>query len=131
MAKSPKIGPEQALLVELRERLGYLRELLPTLTKPAATKAMAELLAFMGEIEDTRSGLDPIKEPGASFDPTNPDTAGRLVALALLAQDRIPIARIARTYGSGVYALYYQGDHPAYAAVSRTETPIYVGKADP
>jgi hypothetical protein len=131
MAKSPKVRPEQALIGELRERLGYLRQLLPTLTKPAATKAMAELLAIMGEIEEARSGLDPIKEPGASFDPTNPDTAGRLVALALLAQDRVPIAKIARTYGSGVYALYYQGDHPAYAAVSRTETPIYVGKADP
>jgi hypothetical protein len=30
-----------------------------------------------------------------------------------------------------VYAIYYQGDHPAYACASRTETPIYVGKADP
>ncbi|NEK66135.1 MAG: Eco29kI family restriction endonuclease, partial [Xanthomonas perforans] len=53
------------------------------------------------------------------------------MALALVAQDRVPLARIARTYGSGVYAIYYHGDHPAYAAVSGTETPIYVGKADP
>jgi hypothetical protein len=131
MAKAPKLRPEQTLLVELRERLGVLREMLPTLTRPAATKAMAELLAIMGEIENARSDLDPIKEPGASFDPTNPDTAGRLVALALVAQDKVPIARIARTYGSGVYAIYYTGDHPAYAQVSGTETPIYIGKADP
>jgi Eco29kI restriction endonuclease len=34
-------------------------------------------------------------------------------------------------YGSGVYAIYYRGDHPLYAAISGTETPIYVGKADP
>ena len=125
------IRPEQAVLGELRERLGHLRSLLPSLSRPAANKAMAELLALMGEIESTRAGLDPIKEPGASFDPTNPDTAGRLVALALIAQDRVPMDRIARTYGSGVYAIYYQGDHPAYASVSGTETPIYVGKADP
>ena len=126
-----RLRPEQAVIGELRERLTHLRELLPTLTRPAANKAMAELVALMGEIKEARADLDPIKEPGASFDPTNPDTAGRLVALALIAQDKVPMARIARTYGSGVYAIYYQGDHPAYAAVSRTETPIYVGKADP
>ncbi len=131
MARPPKLRPEQAVIVELRERLAHLRELLPTLTRPAANKAMAELVAIIGEIEEARADLDPIKEPGASFDPTNPDTAGRLVALALIAQDKVPMARIARTYGSGVYAIYYQGDHPAYAAVARTETPIYVGKADP
>lgn len=131
MAKAPKLRPEQTFLAELRERLTRLREILPTLSRPAATKAMAELLAIMGEIEEARGDLDPIKEPGASFDPVNPDTAGRLVALALVAQDRVPLARIARTYGSGVYAIYYHGDHPAYVAVSRTETPMYVGKADP
>jgi hypothetical protein len=130
MSKKTK-RPEQAVLDELRERLGHLRSLLPSLSRPAANKAMAELLALMGEIESTRAGLDPIKEPGASFDPTNPDTAGRLVALALVAQERVPMDRIARTYGSGVYAIYYQGKHPAYAAVSGSETPIYVGKADP
>jgi len=123
--------PEQTVIEELRERLTVLRGMLPTLTRPAANKAMTELLAIMGEIESTRADLDPIKDPGASFDPTNPETAGRLVALALIAQDKVPLARIARTYGSGVYAIYYQGDHPAYAAVTRTETPIYVGKADP
>lgn len=131
MVRLPRLRPEQAVLVELRERLRHLRELLPTLTRSAANKAMAELLAIMGEIEEARADLDPIQEPGASFDPANPDTAGRLVALALIAQDKVPLARIARTYGSGVYAIYYLGDHPAYSAAARTETPIYVGKADP
>jgi hypothetical protein len=131
MARTPTNKAEQVLLSELRERLKNLRGLLPTLTRPAANKAMIELLALMSEIEEARSHLDPIKEPGASFDPTNPDTAGRLVALALIAQDKVPMARTIRTYGSGVYAIYYAGDHPAYAGVSRTETPIYVGKADP
>ena len=131
MAKASRIRPEQVVLVELRERLTRVREILPTLSRPAAMKTMAELLALTNEIEEARSDLDPIKDPGASFDPTNPDTAGRLVALALLTQDKVPLARIARTYGSGVYAIYYHGEHPAYSAVSGTETPIYVGKADP
>lgn len=115
----------------MRERLALLRELLPSLSKPAAKKAMAELLSIVGDIESARADLDPIKDPGASFDPADPDTAGRLVALALIAQDRVPLGRVARTYGSGVYAIYYRGDHPLYATVSGTETPIYVGKADP
>ena len=130
MAKD-KRRPERIAVDDMRERLAHLRSLLPSLSRPAANKAMAELLALMGEIEAARAALDPIKEPGASFDPTNPDTAGRLVALALVAQDKVPLARIARTYGSGVYAIYYTGEHPAYAGVSKTETPIYVGKADP
>jgi hypothetical protein len=128
--RKPKT-PAQSVIEELRERLARLRELLPTLSKPAAKKAMAELLSLMGDIEEARAGLDPIKDPGASFDPADPDTAGRLVALALIAQDRVPLGRVARTYGSGVYAIYYCGDHPLYAPVSGTETPVYVGKADP
>lgn len=123
--------PEEIVIGELRDRLTRLRSILPSLKKAAATKAVAELMVIAGEIESTRAGLDPIKEPGASFDPGNPDTAGRLVALALLAQDRVPLDRIARTYGSGVYAIYYIGDHPAYRLISQSETPIYVGKANP
>lgn len=131
MGSKRRARPEQTLLAELRERLSQIRELLPTLSRPSANKTVAELVAIMGDIENARADADPIKDPGASFDPANPDTAGRLVALALIAQDKVPLDRIARTYGSGVYAIYYHGDHPAYAAVSNSETPLYVGKADP
>lgn len=129
--RTPKKRAEQLVIEELRERLAHLRTLLPSLSKQAAGKAMAELVAIVGEIESARADLDPIKEPGASFDPADPDTAGRLVALALIAQERVPLGRVARTYGSGVYAIYYNGDHPLYTPVSGMETPIYVGKADP
>ena len=53
------------------------------------------------------------------------------MVLALLAQDRVPLRELRPTYGSGVYAIYYVGTHPAYAEIAGTETPIYVGKADP
>ena len=36
-----------------------------------------------------------------------------------------------RFYGSGVYAIYYNGKFPAYAGITKREHPIYVGKADP
>ena len=131
MIVTRKFTPAPSVIDEMRERLARLRELLPGLSKPATKKVMVDLLSLMRDIEAAHADIDPIKDPGASFDPADPDTAGRLVALALIAQDRVPLGRVARTYGSGVYAIYYRGDHPLYAPISGTETPIYVGKADP
>ncbi|MBM4094762.1 MAG: Eco29kI family restriction endonuclease [Planctomycetes bacterium] len=56
---------------------------------------------------------------------------GTLIANTLLAQPRRPLKDVPRFYGSGVYALYYRGDFDAYRPIANTETPIYVGKADP
>lgn len=81
--------------------------------------------------EVARAATDPVLMPRANFDPSDPKVVGRMVALALLAQIRVPLSAVEQTYGSGVYAIYYHGDHPLYAAISGTETPIYVGKADP
>jgi hypothetical protein len=49
----------------------------------------------------------------------------------MIAQDRKPLANLERFYGSGVYAIYYNGNFPAYAGITKREHPIYVGKADP
>lgn len=75
--------------------------------------------------------LDPIAQPTSVFDPSNPKVVGRFVALALVAQDRHPLADIPKFYGSGVYAIYYKGPFCGYQTISGTETPIYVGKAAP
>jgi hypothetical protein len=75
--------------------------------------------------------LDPVKHPGFVFDPSNPNVAGRIVGITMIAQARKPLANVDRFYGSGVYAIYYKGKFPAYKAISRKEHPIYVGKADP
>jgi hypothetical protein len=75
--------------------------------------------------------LDPVKHPGFVFDPSNSNIAGRIVGITMIAQTRKPLANVDRFYGSGVYAIYYSGKFPAYAAISKREHPIYVGKADP
>ncbi|MBI2718724.1 MAG: Eco29kI family restriction endonuclease [Rhizobiales bacterium] len=54
-----------------------------------------------------------------------------MVSIALLAQPLIPLTEVRPAYGSGVYAIYYKGNHPHYGGISCSETPIYVGKADP
>ena len=56
---------------------------------------------------------------------------GRIVGITMIAQTRKPLANVERFYGSGVYAIYYNGDFTAYADITRREHPIYVGKADP
>lgn len=75
--------------------------------------------------------LDAIKQPPTVLDPSDPETVGWLIAHSLLQQSRLPLGDTERFYGSGVYAIYYTGAFPAYEAVTGTETPLYVGKADP
>lgn len=82
-------------------------------------------------LNDVLRELDPVRQPRFVFDAGNPAVVGRFVALAMIAQTRGPLAEVERFYGSGVYALYYNGDFPDYAAIRGSETPIYVGKADP
>ncbi len=75
--------------------------------------------------------LDPIRQPTAIFDPSNPKIIGRFVSLALVAQSRHSLGDIGQFYGSGVYAIYYTGPYHAYLPISKSETPIYVGQAAP
>lgn len=96
-----------------------------------ATSVKRSLNEFALEVEKARAIADQVRLPGGFFDPFEPRTMGRMVALAMLAQPRTPMEGLSDTYGSGVYAIYYEGDHPLYTPITRTETPIYVGKADP
>ena len=96
-----------------------------------ATSVARGLAEFTLEVERARAAADQVRLPGGFFDPFEPRTMGRMVALAMLAQPRMPLGGLSDTYGSGVYAIYYEGNHPSYEPISRTETPIYVGKADP
>lgn len=75
--------------------------------------------------------LDPVRHPPMLFDPANPTVVGRLIGDTLLEQVRTPLGSLTKFYGSGVYAIYYLGQFPAYLPASGTDTPLYVGKADP
>jgi hypothetical protein len=55
---------------------------------------------------------DKIRLPRVIFDPFEPKTVGRMVALGLLAQPMVPLASVPDAHGSGIYAIYYKGDHP-------------------
>jgi len=91
----------------------------------------AELRDVVETLSEIIGQLDPIRQPISVFDPSNPKVVGRFVSLALVAQQRHPLSEIPRSYGSGVYAIYYNGAFAPYATLSGTETPIYVGQAAP
>ncbi|HVG57933.1 MAG TPA: Eco29kI family restriction endonuclease [Hyalangium sp.] len=125
-------------LEALREHLAALQKQVPTgeidstgFTKPQLKLLHEELEATIRRLEWLDSQLDPIKMPGSVFDPSDAQVVGKLIGDKLLEQKRVPLALVDQFYGSGVYALYYLGSFDAYAPISGTDTPIYVGKADP
>lgn len=103
----------------------------PSLTTAGRRKLEAEIRGVVDELGKFLNELDPIRQPSAVFDPSNPKIVGRFISLAMVAQQRHPLAEIQRFYGSGIYAIYYKGPFPLYARISGTETPIYVGQAAP
>ncbi len=129
--RSRPTSPEREAIERLTSEAQRLGSLIPGLKGRAAVKTRHLLLEVIAALRETYAALDPIKEPVDTFDPSKPSIAGRLVGLALVAQPLIPMSRLDKMYGSGVYAIYYFGPHPAYQKISGTETPIYVGKADP
>jgi hypothetical protein len=129
--RSKPTSPEREAIERLTSEAQRLGSLIPGLKGRAAVKTRHLLLEVIAALRETYAALDPIKEPVDTFDPSKPSIAGRLVGLALVAQPLIPMSRLDKMYGSGVYAIYYFGPHPAYQNISGTETPIYVGKADP
>jgi hypothetical protein len=127
-------APEK--LEQLAEQLKKLSESLAAeepaqLAAPRAKRVRQIITEAYDKLRKVMEDLDPIKHPGFVFDPSNPNVAGRIVGITMIAQDRKPLANVERFYGSGVYAIYYNGKFPAYKAITKREHPIYVGKADP
>ena len=120
------------VLTRLELELSALNEVTQTGTSQKARRsAEKELAAFISRAEDLRKQLDPTSYPELVLDPTKPSVVARLIALVLLAQPRTALGDAASSYGSGVYALYYNGPFASYSAIRTSETPIYIGKADP
>lgn len=129
MARKPELVKSD----ETRAAIEELKDLLTTtaLTGHSRKKVLQTISDMQEDLDRLTRELDPIRLPESFFDPTEPRLIGHFVALALIAQDRRPLAEIGRSYGAGVYAIYYTGDADIYRTISGTETPIYVGKAEP
>lgn len=72
----------------------------------------------------------------APYNPLDKLNLARSIEVELLSKPATPLSEAASVQGAGVYAIYYSGGFPAYAAISKDPTaldsrPIYVGKAIP
>jgi Eco29kI restriction endonuclease len=122
-----------SIAAALKEIIARISEKQDTLTGARGRRRREELEGLTDELQARLATLDPIQHPDSFFDPADPRLFGIFAALALIGLDRVPLESVEqkRFYGSGVYALYYTGDFKTYRPISRTEHPIYVGKADP
>jgi len=128
------IKPEklEQLATELKALSETLASQEATQLPPNRAKRVHKTIAeAYDRLKKVMEDLDPVKHPGFVFDPSNPNVVGRMVGITMIAQTRKPLSNVERFYGSGVYAIYYNGDFSAYKAISGKEHPIYVGKADP
>lgn len=121
----------KGLITELRAIASRISSAKADTDKRALRKIREEIEGLTRELQATTARLDPILRPDAMFDPSDPATAGRVVALTMVGQARHPLSAIPEFYGAGVYAIYYKGDYEHYRPLSGTDHPIYVGKADP
>jgi hypothetical protein len=130
MAKPP--GKLEQLAVQLRDLSDTLAIEQASQLSPNRAKLVRKTIGqAYDKLRKVMEDLDPVKHPGFVFDPSNPNVAGRIVGITMIAQPRKPLANVERFYGSGVYAIYYNGNLAAYKPISKKEHPIYVGKADP
>lgn len=124
-------------LSRIAEELRALLERVPAspegLTSRQANDLRQQLEHVVAELKAKAAALDPTREPDSFFDPSDPRLFGVFAAIALVGQERVRLTAISdpRFYGSGVYAIYYRGGFEAYAPITRSEHPIYVGKAEP
>ncbi len=132
MVKSKKaVSRLASLLVELQELSVRIAGARTEEEGATAKKIRLGIEQVTCQLNDVATKLDPVLRPESIFDPTDPDTSGRVVALTLVAQGRHSLAKIPEFYGAGVYAIYYRGDYGPYAPLKGRDHPIYVGKADP
>jgi Eco29kI restriction endonuclease len=130
--KAPSILP--TLIEELHVVTERILSTQTGSTSSSIKKARQALDEAGKKIADAAAGLDPIIRPKSVFDPTQPATAGRIVALTLVAQQRYPLALVPQFYGAGIYAIYFKGGagtFSPYYPLSGTDHPIYIGKVDP
>lgn len=71
-----------------------------------------------------------------AYNPLSKVNLGKSVAEALLDREAHPLGDLPQFDGAGIYVIYYDGDHPAYARLAEANAeawtiPIYIGKAIP
>lgn len=131
MATRPAPSPLDLLITDLRTLTEAIGSAEAGGNPTAIKKSRKTLDEIAKQLATIAAGLDPVIRPNTIFDPGEPKTAGQMIALTLVAQEKHPLNNVPEFYGAGVYAIYYKGDFAPYEPWSAKDHPLYVGKADP
>lgn len=99
-----------------------------------ATSFVKNAGRLVADLQEIREKVSPIRLGRIGISLGRSDSIAKFFAFSFLSQDKQRLCELEEKpfYGSGVYAVYYHGgSEAAYQPISKTETPIYVGKADP
>ena len=89
MATSKKaVLPLESMLAELQTLAHRISNADAGNDARSLKKIRLELEKVVSEIKATTEKLDPVWRPESIFDPSDPNTAGRVVALTMVAQER-------------------------------------------
>lgn len=132
-----------SLLLNLLKQIQGLRKSLHSFKKPKTTASpsnrivkrfVAESGLLVNELRDAREQVSPVRFGAIGITLGRSDSIAKFFAFSFTNQEKRVLAKLADFpfFGSGVYAIYYHGKaEKSYIPLSCTETPIYVGKADP
>ena len=95
---------------------------------------MTSLKALFDETTGLIRSMSPAVAERVQITLGRSDSIAKFFAFSFVYNPKCELSRLGqeRFLGSGIYAIYYQGhSEAAYEPLSGTETPIYLGKADP
>ncbi|PLY40025.1 hypothetical protein CSZ94_23095 [Janthinobacterium sp. ROICE36] len=97
MATSNKVVPPlETVLAELQDLASRIANVDAGTDARRVKKIRLGLEKAMSEIKATTERLDPVWRPESIFDPSDPNTTGRVVALTMIAQERHSLVAIPR-----------------------------------
>jgi hypothetical protein len=122
----------QALRISLHE---YKESTSTTTPSRKSAKAFVEKSGqLLDELRELRELVSPIRFGSIRITLGRSDSIAKFFAFSFANQEKRRLDALLDSpfYGAGVYAIYYHGKKvEAYLPLSGTETPIYVGKANP
>jgi hypothetical protein len=140
----PKVGDNsEATLPELLKQILQLRESLAAFKHSQATgkpkgtvikRFVAESGSLVDDLQQIRQKVSSVRFGTIGITLGRSDSIAKFFAFSFNNQEKRCLDKLADApfYGAGIYAIYYHGRvEKAYLPLAGTETPIYVGKADP
>lgn len=130
-------------LPDLLKQIQSLRKPLHAFLKHSLTDSQSDQVVkrfvsesglLINELHQIREQVSPVRFGAIGITLGRSDSIAKFFAFSFTNQEKCALDKLVDSpfYGAGVYAIYYHGKaEKAYLPLSCTETPIYVGKADP